>query len=146
MEVTRRYLFNSPTAWCNELIQYIFGTYIIVSGGAILLVGGHVNVDILYIRLSPKTKAKLDILTSFIFFLFAGVLTYYGSALAWESLITLEHSASTWGPPVYPVKLMLPLGATLLLLQGVAKLIRDILIVVKGEDFSPTPHEKSEAL
>ena len=117
-----------------------------MSAGAILLVGGHVNVDILYIRLSPKTKAKVDIFTSFIFFIFVVVLTYYGSALAWESLRTFERSASAWNPPVYPVKLMLPLGACLLLLQGIAKLIRDILIVVEGEDFSPTPREKKETL
>lgn len=36
VEVVRRYVFNSPTAWGNELIQYIFGTYIIVSAGAVV--------------------------------------------------------------------------------------------------------------
>ena len=45
-EVVRRYFFNSPTVWANELTQLVFGVYVILSGGYILRWGGHVNVDI----------------------------------------------------------------------------------------------------
>lgn len=146
VEVIRRYLLNSPTVWGNELSQMLFGTYVVLSGGYILRWGGHVNVDILYSRLSRKTQAKLDIITSFLFFMFCVMMVYYGGSLAWESLSTFERSQSAWNPPIYPVKLTIPLGAGLLLLQGIAKLMRDILIVVKGEDYEAVAVHEKETL
>ncbi len=134
MEVVRRYVFNAPTVWAGELTQMLFGAYVILCGGYILASGGHVNVDILYSRLSRRTQAILDIITAVLFFLFCLMLVVNGGSLAWESLSTFERSQSAWNPPIYPIKVMIPVGAGLLLLQGVAKLIRDILILVKGED------------
>jgi TRAP-type mannitol/chloroaromatic compound transport system permease small subunit len=129
VEVILRYFFNSPTVWANELAQMLFGAYAILAGGYILCTGGHVNVDILYSRLSIKSKAGLDVFTSLLFFLFSGMLLIYGGSLAWDSLARFEHSQSAWNPPLYPAKLMIPLAALLLILQGLAKLIRDILIL-----------------
>ncbi len=146
LEVVRRYFLNSPTVWAGELTQMFFGAYVVLSGGYILASGGHVNVDILYSRLSRKTQAKLDIITSFLFFMFCVMMVYYGGSLAWESLSTFERSQSAWNPPIYPIKLMIPLGAGLLLLQGAAKLIRDILIVVKGEDYGDVVVHEKETL
>ncbi len=146
MEVIRRYLLNSPTVWANELSQMLFGAYVVLCGGHILASGGHVNVDILYSRLSRKAQAKLDIVTSFLFFMFCVMMVYYGGSLAWESLSTFEHSQSAWNPPIYPVKLTIPLGGGLLLLQGIAKLMRDILLVVKGEDYTAVAPQEKETL
>jgi TRAP-type mannitol/chloroaromatic compound transport system permease small subunit len=139
-EVVRRYFFNAPTVWSNEFTQMIFGAYIIVSGGHILRWGGHVNVDILYSRLSSRIRAILDIITFFLFLMFVGMMLLYGGSLALESLKSLEHSQSAWNPPLYPVKLMIPIGALMLLLQGIAKFIRDILTLVSEE----TAGEKGE--
>jgi TRAP-type mannitol/chloroaromatic compound transport system permease small subunit len=134
-EVIRRYFFNAPTVWGNELTQLIFGMYVILSGGHILRWGGHVTVDILYSRIGSKTKAVIDIITFFLFFLFCGMMLLYGGSLAWESLSILERSNSAWEVPLYPWKMMIPIGALLLLLQGVAKLIRDILTLSTGTRF-----------
>jgi len=146
MEVIRRYLFNAPTVWANELTQMLFGAYIVLAGGYILAIEGHVNVDILYSRLSRKTQAILDIITSVLFFMFCLMMVYYGGSLAWESLSTFEHSQSAWNPPIYPVKLTIPIGAGLLLLQGIAKLIRDILFLIKGVDYSEEVFQDKETL
>lgn len=126
-EVARRYIFNAPTVWGNELTQLIFAVYVVLSGGHILRWGGHVNVDILYSHFSTRSRAFIDIFTSGLFFLFCGMMLVYGGSLAWESLSIWELSNSAWRPPLYPVKMMIPVGALLLLLQGIAKLIRDIL-------------------
>jgi len=146
IEVILRYFFNSPTVWANELAQMLFGTYAILGGGYILLTGGHVNVDILYSRYSVKTRAAIDIFTSLLFFLFCGMLLIYGGSLAWESLARFEHSQSAWNPPLYPAKLMIPLAAALLILQGITKLIRDILILLGREDSDRPEPEKGESL
>lgn len=130
VEVVRRYIFNSPTVWGNELTQMIFGAYVVLAGGHLLWCGGHVNVDILYSRFSPRTRAWVDVITSCVFFAFCLMLLYYGGSLALESLSRWEHSQSPWNPPLYPVKLTIPLGALLLLLQGMAKLVRDIQVLM----------------
>lgn len=140
-EVIRRYFFNYPSVWGNELTQLIFGMYAVLSGGYILRWDGHVNVDLVYNRFPPKGKAILDIITFFLFLLFCGMLLVYGGSLAWEALVTLEHSQSAWNPPIYPFKLMIPLGAILLLLQGFAKLTRNILTL-----FSLTDGAEEEAV
>jgi TRAP-type mannitol/chloroaromatic compound transport system permease small subunit len=136
-EIFARYLFNAPTVWANELTQMLFGAYVVLSGGHILWRGGHVGVDLLYARLSPRTKALLDVITSVLFFAFCAMMVYFGGSLAWESMSRWEHSQSAWNPPLYPVKLTIPIGAVLLLLQGMVKLIRDILILTGREPLAP---------
>lgn len=146
MEVFLRYFFNSPTVWANELSQMLFGAYAVIGGGYILLTGGHVNVDIIYSRLGKKKQAALDIVSSVLFFLFCGMLLIYGGSLAWDSLSRFEHSQSAWNPPLYPAKLAIPLAAALLILQGLAKLIRNMLILLdKDEAQTPEP-QKGETL
>ena len=146
IEVILRYFFNSPTVWANELAQMLFGAYAILGGGYILLTGGHVNVDIVYARFSLKTRALIDIFTCVLFFLFIGMLLVYGGSLAWDSLSRFEHSQSAWNPPLYPAKLMIPLAAVLLILQGISKLIRDFLIVFGKADSARPEPEKGESL
>ena len=143
-EVFRRYFLNSPTVWANELTQMAFGAYVILSGGHVLRWRGHVNVDILYSRLSIRKKALLDIITFFVFLLFVGMMLVYGGSLALDSLRRFEHSQSAWNPPIYPVKLLMPLGAFLLLLQGVAKLIRDVLTLFSREPYMTPKMEEME--
>ena len=132
MEVFFRYLFNSPTVWTNELTQMIFGAYIILSGGYILKKGGHVNVDIVFSHLSPRGQAILNIITFPVFLAFGGMMLVYGYSLALDSLTILEHSESAWNPPIYPVKMMIPIGALLLILQGLVDLKRNISTVRTG--------------
>ena len=139
VEVVRRYVFHSPTVWQGELAQMIFGVYAVLSGGAILKAGGHVNVDIIHGTLSPKGKAVCDILTSILFFLFVGMMVYMGWDMAMESMSRWETSESVWNPYVWPIKLTIPLGAGLLLLQGVVKLILDFCILLGIEP--PVNHE-----
>lgn len=129
-EIVFRYVAGAPKVWTSELTQLLFGIYAVLSGGYIMAHGGHVNVDILHSRLSPRTRAILDIFTSFLFLAFVGALLYFGSALAWESMSFWEHSQSAWDPPIWPVKLAIPIGAALLLLQGLVKLLQDIMLVL----------------
>lgn len=133
LEVIFRYGFRRPTVWTNELSQMLFGAFAVLSGGYLIARGGHVNVDIIYSRLPRRARAFCDVLTSGAFFIFAGTVLYFGASMAWDSLSRLEHSQSAWNPPLYPVKLTIPLGALLLLLQGLAKFLNDLTVLVRGE-------------
>ena len=125
-EVVARYVFNSPTLWAHETAQYIFGSFTILGGAYVLLRESHVRMDIIYSRVSPRTQAILDIITAPLFFAFIGVLLWKGGQIAWSSIELLEKSNSQWRPPIYPVKAMIPLAAFLILIQGIARLIRNI--------------------
>lgn len=138
LEVGLRYVFNSPTVWANELSQLLFGVYGVMAGGYVMAHRGHVNVDLLYSHLSPRTQAWVDVFTSALMFIFLIALLYFGCSMAMESIRNLETSFSAWNPPVWPVKAMLPIGTVLLLLQGIAKFLGDLAIALnlaKPEDF-----------
>ena len=140
LEVFMRYLFSSPTSWTNELGQMLFGAYVVLSGGYVMAHRDHVNVDLLYASFGPRTRAWVDIFTSSMFFLFMAALLYFGSSMAWESVQGMETSYSAWNPPIWPIKAMIPLGTLLLLLQGIAKLLQDLLIALGRESVIDTRH------
>lgn len=133
-EVAARYLFKSPTLWVHEVSVMFFGTFIIIGGAYTALTGMHVNMDLVHNALSPRIRALVDVLTFFIALPFLGVLLWVGGKSAWKSVMVLEHASTQWGPPIYPFRIMLPLGALLLLLQLVAKLIRDLRILFSRKE------------
>ena len=130
VDVGMRYLIGRPSIWTTELTQLVFGVYAVIGGGYLLAERAHVNVDIIYGRLPRERKALLDVLTSILFFLFMAVLMYQGTELAWESVQKRETSQSIWNPPIWPVKLMIPVAGLLLLLQGIIRLVADIRILL----------------
>jgi len=132
-DVIARYAFNAPTQFAFELTLFIWSYACLLGGGYVLLHRGHVNVDIFYNRLSPRGRAIIDLCTAPILFIFVGVLLWQGWAVFWNSFSFLEHSTvSRWNPPIYPIKIALPIGAGLVLLQALAKFIRDIIIAARG--------------
>ncbi len=124
-EVVLRYGFNRPTIWVHETSEHLFAISFLLGGAYTLSKGGHVRVDVLYVRMSPRKRAALDIYTSVFFFIFTGLLLYLGMGMAWESVAMLERSQTPWGPYIFHVILMVPVAAFLMLLQGIAQLIRD---------------------
>lgn len=132
-EVIARTFFNSPTEWAHELSGMVFGALSILSGAYALRYKGHVNMDLVYINLSPRGKAIMDVITFPFFFVFCLTIIWLGWEFAWRSVQILEISQSDWAPPLWPIKLMIPLGAFLLLIQGIANLINDIYIVKTGK-------------
>lgn len=146
IEVFLRYLFNSPTVWTNEFTQMLFGAYTVLSGGYILAHRGHVNVDIFLATRSIRTQAVINVFTSFLMFVFVMAFGWFGYEMAKESMETWETSFSAWNPPIWPVKLAIPVGAALLFLQGVVKLIQDIAIALGVELDNPSTDETGDAL
>lgn len=126
-EVFARYVFLSPTIWAHETSTFIFGASIMLGGGYTLLHREHVNMDIIYNRFPLRRRAIFDLITSILFFSFCIALVWWGAYMAWRSLQLLEASYTVWAPPFYPIKLTIPIGGALLLLQGLAKFIRDLM-------------------
>ena len=135
-DVSMRYLVGSAAIWTAEFAQLIFGAYAVIAGGYLLVERAHVNVDIIYGKFSRANKAVVDLATSFLFFLFLAVLIWQGVDMAWDSAAKFERSSSLWNPHIWPVKVIIPVAAVLLLLQGLVRLASDIRTVM-GLDNDP---------
>jgi len=134
-EIGARHLFNAPTIWAHGIAQRLFAAYYILGGAYALLYKLHVSMDIIYNRFSLRTRAILDLFTASLLFATCVVLLWQGFGYAWESLSRLEACHTTFHAPVYPVKLMIPIAALLLLLQGLAKFYRDLITAITGRQY-----------
>jgi TRAP-type mannitol/chloroaromatic compound transport system permease small subunit len=132
-EIIARFIFGKPTIWAFEISLSLYGIYVALLGAYTLVTGAHVNVDILYTRFSPRTKAGVNLFSWLIFFLWCGALVWMGWIRGWESLMIKESESTAFGCPIYPVKLSLAVGGSFLLLQGAAGYIRDIYTFVTGK-------------
>jgi TRAP-type mannitol/chloroaromatic compound transport system permease small subunit len=132
-EVLARYVFNSPTNWAHESMFLMFGMQYLISGGYTYRVDGHVRVDVLYLYLPMRARAVVDIFTSLFFFLFAGALLWTGWSFMTDSVNVWEVSFTEWAIQYWPVKSTMALGALLILLQGISKLVKDIRILTRKE-------------
>ncbi len=127
-EVVARYLFNAPTIWVHESAYLLFGMQYLVAGGYALLHGSHVRVDVLYAKLPARGRVGIDILTSVFFFIFAFALIGTSWIFFADSFEMGETTVETWGIQHWPVKGVMLLGAMLLLLAGISKLSKDIML------------------
>ena len=128
IEVFKRYILNAPTAWIFDFNNMLYGTLFMMCGAYTLAQGGHVRADFVYTYLRPRTQAALDLALYFLFFI-PGILglIYAGydyAALSWR---IGEHSTITAeGPPVYHFKSVIPIAGALVMLQGLAEIVRCI--------------------
>ena len=133
-EVAARYILNQPSAWAFDLQMMYYGILFMMAGAYTLAKNGHVRGDILYGFLPPRVQAGLDLLL-FIVFFFPGViaLVWAGWYYAGYSIAIREHSSlMANGPPIYPFKAFIPAAGAVLLLQGVAEVMRCILCLKQG--------------
>jgi TRAP-type mannitol/chloroaromatic compound transport system permease small subunit len=126
IEVILRYVFSRPTLWAWDINMMILGAFTVMTGGYVLLKEGHVAMDVFVANLSLRVRAVIALVTSVLFFFSIGLLVWQGGIAAWESFVMREQVNSVWSPPLYPLKMLWPIGVFLLLLQGVAKFIRDL--------------------
>lgn len=132
-EAIARYVFNAPTLWALEAGGFVLGAYFIIGGGYTLLREGHVRMDVLYYRWSPRTKAIMDLATFSLLAFYLVLLIWTGGKHAVWSIMVGEKSRSTWHPILWPIKMVIPVGGLFILLQGIAFLINDLSIVFRGK-------------
>jgi TRAP-type mannitol/chloroaromatic compound transport system permease small subunit len=133
-EVFKRYMLNMPTAWIFDASNMFYGTLFMLAGAYTLAQNAHVRGDFLYSSMRPRTQAGLDLVLYVVFFL-PGIaaLIYAGydyAALSWR---IGEHSTVTAeGPPIYHFKAIIPIAGALVMLQGLAEIVRCIACLKTG--------------
>jgi TRAP-type mannitol/chloroaromatic compound transport system permease small subunit len=133
-EVFVRYVLGRPTTWAFDFSYITYGALFLMAGPYALSRNAHVRADVLYRLWKPRTQATMDLVLYAIFFLPAvAAFIYSGWNYAQMSIRFREVSIfSPAGIPVFPLKTLIPLVGVLLLLQGIAEIIRCILCIRLG--------------
>jgi TRAP-type mannitol/chloroaromatic compound transport system permease small subunit len=122
-----RYGFSYSSNAYLEAQWYMFSLIFLLGGAYALKKNAHVRIDLVYGRLSQRTRAWIDLLGTLLFLvpMALGVL-YLAWPWAMTSLAVRETSPDAGGLPRWPIKLALLLGFALLALQGLSELIKRI--------------------
>ena len=146
-EVIGRHFFNRPTLWSFDISRMLAGALFMLGAAYTLSKGIHIRADFLYRNWSVKNQAKVDLLLYLLFF-FPGFLVFFlvsfdyaytsicGRSDLMECLggkVRIQRAMdTTWMPIMWPLKSCMPIGAFLLLVQGISEILKSYYAFVKG--------------
>ncbi len=130
-----RKILGISTIWQIEASVYLLMFTVFAGAPFVQKNEHHLNVDLVIIHLSPRTREIVLIIVSIITCLLAALLAWYAWPMWWDAVVRNEHSESLWGPPLWIPYLFLPLGMTLLFLQYIVG-IRDKIVNLKKGDIT----------
>lgn len=122
-----------PTLWVYDVSRMLGGVIFMAAAAYALMRGVHIRADFIYRNWTPKTQATVDA-TLYLLFYFPAMLFFFWSTLDYgldafgkdifDSTGWERASDSTWAPYLWPARIFMPIGAFLLLLQGLPELFR----------------------
>jgi TRAP-type mannitol/chloroaromatic compound transport system permease small subunit len=121
-----RTFFSTSYVWTVEMAQFMLAAYYLLGGGYSMQLDSHVRMDLLYSRWSPRKQALADAITSgsllfYLVFLLVGGISSTIYAISYG-----QKNYSSWAPPLAPIKVIMCIGITLMLLQVVAVFFKDL--------------------
>ncbi len=140
-----RKLLGVSTIWQIEASVFLLIFTVFVGAPFVQKNEHHLNVDLVIIHLSPRTREITLIVVSIFTCILTAILAWYAWPMWWETVINNEHSESLWGPPLWIPFLFLPLGMTLLFLQYIVYIWRKIERLRQGDiDAQAVPTELAD--
>jgi TRAP-type mannitol/chloroaromatic compound transport system permease small subunit len=137
-----RYGFRFGSNGLLELQWYMFALIFLFGAAFTLARGGHVRVDVLYGRQTPRRQAWIDILGGLFFFLPTTIaLTVLSLPMVASSIEVWERSPDVGGLARWPIKAAIPLAFALLTLQGVSEIIKRVAFL---RGLAPAPVQRRE--
>jgi len=127
-EVIARYAFDAPTSWAYETIYMLYAAMFMLGAAYALRAGAHVRTDFLWEKWPARTRAAIECIAYLACF-FPGMALFLAAGLeaTWISYAIDERSADTsWFPPLWPLKAVVPASALLLILQGVSEFLKSL--------------------
>ena len=115
-----------PQIWTDEMAQFIVMGYFMIGGAYAMQMGSAVRMDLLYSRWSDRTKAVVDAITIFALIFYLVVLLWGGIDSTVYSLEYGERRRGLWRPYMAPIKIVMCVGISLMILQCTAFFIRDV--------------------
>jgi len=125
--VVRRYVFHAPEPYSYEISTMFMLFTFVFAVSAVEKYGRHIRVDFISNRLSKRTQhVIINVIAPIMGLFFASMLTWKGIDAALFSLEIGEVSSSSWREPLFPVKVMVPIGYSLLILVLLCRIYRGI--------------------
>jgi TRAP-type mannitol/chloroaromatic compound transport system permease small subunit len=122
-----RYLFNASSNGWLEVQWYLFAVMVLLGAPYTLKMNEHVRVDLVYGMVSEKTRIWIDIIGGVFFLLpICAILIWFTWPWFLESWRIQEHSQNAGGLLTWPAKLLLPVGFTLMIFQGLSEIIKRV--------------------
>lgn len=134
-ESSSRTIFNQPNIWVVETAQFTMAAYYLLGGAYSLILNGHVRMDILYGRWSPRRRAIADVITALFLLFYLAVLLYGGISSTHYAIEYGQKNYSSWAPPMAPIKVIMTSGILLMLLQVIATFFKD-LAMARGKSLT----------
>ena len=125
-EVVGRYFLHLPSDWSLELCGYLLVGLAYLAAAYTEVVDGHIRIDFLYGRFKGKTKTVADIIIPCIGLCWSAMVVWEGTRLAFHSLAIGACSADAMMWPLFPSQILVPVGAALLFLVLIGKIIKNI--------------------
>jgi TRAP-type mannitol/chloroaromatic compound transport system permease small subunit len=125
-EVVSRYIFDSPTIWAYDMTYMFSGALFMLGSAYALRNGSHVRADFLLTSLKPRWQALID-LALYLFVYFPAIGLFFWASATFTLQSWQQHEAypgSPWMPVIYPLKTVMPVTLALLLLQGIAEVLK----------------------
>jgi TRAP-type mannitol/chloroaromatic compound transport system permease small subunit len=144
-EVFVRYVLGRPTVWAFDVSYIMYGTLFMLGGAYALSRDAHVRADMFYRLMSPRKQATLELVLYFLFF-FPGILALIFAGWKYVSRSWRYLEVSTMSPanvPIYQFKTVIIVAGALLLIQGIAQVMRCIICLRTG-DWPPQPRDVEE--
>ena len=121
-----RLFLNAPVNWALEMSQFLLSAYYLLGGPYTMQRGGHVRMDLVYGRLTAKQRAITDAFTILFVIFFLGVLLYGALSSTNYAIQYGQKNYSAWGPPLWPIKVVMTFGVVLMLLQAISSFFKDL--------------------
>jgi|TARA_B100000965_G_C19036646_1_gene517687 TRAP-type C4-dicarboxylate transport system permease small subunit len=122
--VFERYFFQRAITWQNELVTMLLVASTFIGSAYVLSEKAHVSMEWIYDFLSKRNIIRLKIFTSFLSLLFFILLFYYGYLITEEAFVKKYTTGSIWDPPLWVPYSSMLIGATLMILQYIAEIIK----------------------
>jgi TRAP-type mannitol/chloroaromatic compound transport system permease small subunit len=112
--------------WVVEMAQFLMTAYYLLGGGYSMQLDSHVRMDLLYTRWTPRTRAAVDAVTVSFLLFYLVVLLVGGISSTQYAIEYGQKNYSSWAPPLAPIKVIMVIGITLMLLQVIAVFFKNL--------------------
>ncbi len=126
-EVVSRYFFNAPTTWVHEVSIFMTAACFIIAGSYTLQRRDHIRISLVIDSVSPRARHWLNVVNAIVALYFLTALAYGAAVQAGKSIKVMERTGTASDLPIpVTLKSLLVVGVTLMILQGLVHLVREL--------------------